>query len=171
QGCYRDQAAFLGMLDAIMKVEDRNFRGKGLQNIKYDASFDMVCANLALISPRAYRTVQAEFAGRSIRSIQSIQQKKGRFKPGIVDSNFDDLQQWAKDLGFPEGPFIIAVDDTKLLPGLRAYCDGDNWVIGGLHGEVKAFDSYAKLANLADIDKEDLAEKVLFAPYSMLDNG
>jgi hypothetical protein len=56
------------MLTAIMEVEDRGFRGKGLQNIRYDMSFDDICTNLALISPRAYKVVQAEFSGRSLRS-------------------------------------------------------------------------------------------------------
>ncbi|KIM85633.1 hypothetical protein PILCRDRAFT_37664, partial [Piloderma croceum F 1598] len=34
-GHYKDQSAFLGMMDAIMKVEDQLFEGKGLKNMKY----------------------------------------------------------------------------------------------------------------------------------------
>ena len=69
-GCYKDQSAFLGMLDAIMKVEERRYKGKKLMNMKYDAHFDLICTNLALISPRAYKVIQAEFAGRTLRSMR-----------------------------------------------------------------------------------------------------
>jgi len=58
------------MLDAIMKVEDRKFDGKSLVNIKYDTQFDLICTNLALVSPRAYKIMQSEFAGRSLQSMQ-----------------------------------------------------------------------------------------------------
>ena len=57
------------MLDAIMKVEERRFKGKSLKNMTYDAHFDLICTNLALVSPRAYKIVQAEFAGRTLRSM------------------------------------------------------------------------------------------------------
>lgn len=69
-GRYADQSAFLGMLDAIMKVEDRKFRGKSLKNMKYDAHFDLICTNLALVSPRAYKIMRSEFAGRNLRSMR-----------------------------------------------------------------------------------------------------
>jgi hypothetical protein len=51
------------MLDAIMKVEEWRFKGKSLKNMTYDAHFDLICTNLALVSPRAYKIIQAEFAG------------------------------------------------------------------------------------------------------------
>jgi hypothetical protein len=58
------------MLDAIMKVEERRYKGKKLMNMKYDAHFNLICTNLALISPRAYKVIQAEFAGRTLRSMR-----------------------------------------------------------------------------------------------------
>jgi hypothetical protein len=63
------------MMDAIMKVEERRFKGKALKNMKYDAHFDLICTNLALVSPRAYRIMQSEFAGRGLRSMRSVGQK------------------------------------------------------------------------------------------------
>jgi hypothetical protein len=57
------------MLNAIMKVEERRFKGKTLRNMKYDAHFDLICTNLALVSPRAYKIIQSEFAGRTLRSM------------------------------------------------------------------------------------------------------
>jgi hypothetical protein len=70
EGRYRDHSAFLGMLQAIMQAEDRKFRGKALTNLKYDASFDAICTNMALVSPRAYKMLQREFAGRTLRSMR-----------------------------------------------------------------------------------------------------
>lgn len=61
------------MMDAIMKVEERQAKGKALVNMKYDAHFDLICTNLALISPRAYKILQSEFAGRSLRSMRYAQ--------------------------------------------------------------------------------------------------
>ncbi|KAI0059300.1 hypothetical protein BV25DRAFT_1809175 [Artomyces pyxidatus] len=157
-GRYKNQEAFLGMMDAIMKVEDRRFRGKGLQNIQYDASYDTVCTTLALICPRGYRILQAEFAGRTLRNISLIQQKIGRFQSGIVAVNFDAALQWAFELGY-SGPFILAVDDTKVLTALRSYVDGTKWKLGGMHGTVKTFKTYDDLVKKADVGRNDLAEK------------
>lgn len=53
-----------------MAIEDRVFRGKGLQNMKYNTEFDTMCTNAALMCPRVYRMLQAELGGRTIRSFQ-----------------------------------------------------------------------------------------------------
>lgn len=60
------------MMDAIMKVEERRAKGKSLVNMKYDVHFDLICTNIALISPRAYKILQSEFAGRSLRSMRYV---------------------------------------------------------------------------------------------------
>ena len=51
EGQYNDQSVFLDILDAIMTVEDQYFKRKSLKNMKYDAQFDLICTNLALVSP------------------------------------------------------------------------------------------------------------------------
>ncbi|TFY77278.1 hypothetical protein EWM64_g6734 [Hericium alpestre] len=157
-GRYKNQAAFLGMMEAIMKIEDRRFRGKGLMNMKYDAEFDSICTNIALISPQAYRILQAEYGGRTLRSIQIIQQKHGRFQPGIIAQNVDAVLQWAKDLNY-HGPLLLAVDDTKITIGLRSYRDGPQWKVGGMHGAVVPFTRYPELIKLRETKREDLADK------------
>lgn len=55
-----------------MKVEDRLRRGKKLMNMRYDTSYDMLCTNIALQSPRSYRALQAELGGRSLRSMGQV---------------------------------------------------------------------------------------------------
>ncbi|KAM5544147.1 hypothetical protein V8D89_002196 [Ganoderma adspersum] len=159
QGRYDDRQAFLGVLDTTMKIEERLHQGKSLKNIKYDASYDDVCTQLALISPRAYGLVRAEFGGRSLRSMQQHRAKRGKFKAGIVDENFDAARSWADSLGWT-GPFILAVDDTKITPALRSFRDNGVWHLGGIHGVVHTFSSYEELQELAKVDKGDIAEKV-----------
>ncbi|KAI1785181.1 hypothetical protein LXA43DRAFT_844094, partial [Ganoderma leucocontextum] len=122
QGLYDDRQAFLGMIETLMKVEERLRKGKSLKNIQYDASYDEVCTLLALTSPRAYGLVRAEFGGRSLRSMQQHRAKQGKFKAGIVDANFDAARTWADTLDW-SGPFILAVDDTKVVPALRSFQD------------------------------------------------
>ena len=176
-GRYKDQSAFLGLIDAVMQVEDRKARGKALTNVKYDVEFDSICTTLALISPRAYALVQAEFGGRSLRSMasvvfctgfmriltlelpRSIRAKQGRFQPGIVDLNFDRALEWTKQLDY-SGPFVLATDDTKLIAALRSYQDGGVWRLAGMHGRVEVFATYEELMDAADISIDQLAEKV-----------
>ncbi|KAI9066463.1 hypothetical protein FKP32DRAFT_1542919, partial [Trametes sanguinea] len=124
RGDYDDRKAFLGMLDAIMQVEERLRNGKKITNIRYDASYDEICTTIALISPRAYATIRAEFGGRGLRSMRLIRARSGQFRPGIDAVNFDAAAEWARSLGW-YGPFILSVDDTKIIAALRSYHDGE----------------------------------------------
>lgn len=69
-GRYENFEVMIGILEMIMKIEERQFKGKKLTNMKYDASVDRVFTILALTSPRAYRTLTSELGGgRSLRSM------------------------------------------------------------------------------------------------------
>ncbi|KAI0666860.1 hypothetical protein C8Q78DRAFT_958611, partial [Trametes maxima] len=124
QGRYNDRHVFLGVLDTVMRVEDRMHQGKKITNMRYDVSYDEICTTLALHSPRSYTLLQAELGGRGLRSMQRIRAKNGQFKSGIHDTNFDSAAAWAKSFGW-DGPFILATDDTKVVAALRSYRDGD----------------------------------------------
>ncbi len=93
-------------------------------------------------------------------SVRQHRAKAGKFQPGIVDANFDAAVRWAESLGW-NGPFILAVDDTKVTAALRSYQDGNQWCLGGLHGVVHTFTTYEELLELSRIDKGEIAEKVL----------
>ncbi|OSC97161.1 hypothetical protein PYCCODRAFT_1377763, partial [Trametes coccinea BRFM310] len=159
RGDYDDRKVFLGMLDAIMQVEERLRKGKKVTNIRYDASYDQICTTIALISPRAYSTIRAEFGGRGLRSMRLIRAQAGQFRPGIDTVNFDAAAEWARKLGW-SGPFILSVDDTKITAALRSYHDGEHWRLGGVHGVVHTFSSYEELLELGKVEKDQLAEKV-----------
>ncbi|OJT05301.1 hypothetical protein TRAPUB_3891 [Trametes pubescens] len=160
QGRYNDRQAFIGMLDTvtIMRAEDRLSKGKKLTNIRYDATYDEVCTTMALLSPRAYATLRAEFGGRGVRSMRKIRARNGQFKSGIEDANFDAAEQWAHALGW-DGPFILATDDTKVVAALRSFHDGEQWRLGGVHGSVPSFSSYEELMELGNVEQGELAEK------------
>lgn len=69
-GRYKDFEVAIGIIEMIMKIEERQIKGKKLTNMKYDASVDRVFTTLAIISPRAYRTLSGELGGgRSLRSM------------------------------------------------------------------------------------------------------
>lgn len=93
-----------------------------------------------------------------------IRARTGQFKPGIDDRNFDEVAEWAKKLGW-DGPFILAVDDTKVVAALRSFHDGDQWRLGGVHGTVHTFSSYEELAELGQVERDQLAEKVRQSPH------
>lgn len=62
-------SALLGLMDAMMKMEERKFKGLGLRNMKYSEEFDYFCATLAAITPAGYRAFRATFTGRTLHSM------------------------------------------------------------------------------------------------------
>jgi hypothetical protein len=87
--------------------------------------------------------------------------RSGRFKAGIHDENFDSALAWATGFGFPQGPFAVAVDDTKIVAAISTYRDGEEWIAAGMHGGVQTFTSYDELAELGkSLERTDLADKV-----------
>ena len=68
-GRYNDMSALLGLLEAVMKIEERKIKGLGLRNMKYPEEFDYFCTTMAAISPAAYRAFRAAFSGRSLNSM------------------------------------------------------------------------------------------------------
>ena len=90
---------------------------------------------------------------------RQLRAKQGQFKPGIADENSDAALAWAHTFDW-NGPFILAVDDTKLTPALQSYRSGSEWYLAGFHGVVHSFSTYEELLALSNTDGENLAEKV-----------
>jgi hypothetical protein len=90
-----------------------------------------------------------------------LRSKHGRFQPGIIDSNFKAAADWARDLAYT-GNFQLAVDDTKITKAIRTYLDGGKWRVAGMHGKVETFASYEELMKMKDLERNELAEKVLY---------
>ncbi|KAK7686046.1 hypothetical protein QCA50_010858 [Cerrena zonata] len=160
-GHYKDMSVLVGLVEAMMLTEEREFRGVGMQNMKYSEDFDRFCTILAAISPAAYRTFRITFTGRTLKSMGAIHASHPRYAAGIEDINFDQLVLFIKAVGWMGKPIGLCVDDTKSHPGLRPYHDGvDNkWKLAGVHGRVPTFETYNELTLLLAQEQNNKAEK------------
>ncbi|KII87710.1 hypothetical protein PLICRDRAFT_699250, partial [Plicaturopsis crispa FD-325 SS-3] len=161
-GRYKDFNALVGLMEAVTVVEDRGHRGVALTNMKYTEDFDRFCSILAAISPAAYKSFKAQFAGRSLSSMRALRAQKPRFLPGIVDRNCLAFLAWAESLGCRGMPISLSVDDTKLHEALRPYHDGgdDRWRLAGVHGCVPEFKTYDALVEALTAHQTNKAQKV-----------
>jgi hypothetical protein len=101
---------------------ERIDEGKGMRNIKYPPAFDQWAHEICCISPEAYCSFKAKFAGRSERSFQQIRAKDIPFDEGFTDQMLVRAQTYLANYGYPtDGPLSMAVDDTKLNAALRPY--------------------------------------------------
>ncbi|KAE9384212.1 hypothetical protein BT96DRAFT_842584, partial [Gymnopus androsaceus JB14] len=72
KGRYEGMKVLTGLIETAMVVEDRQNRGKGLQNMHYPIETDQFMITLALTSTRAYNLIQQELGGRTLRSVKYI---------------------------------------------------------------------------------------------------
>ncbi|KAJ7797820.1 hypothetical protein B0H13DRAFT_1467961, partial [Mycena leptocephala] len=117
---------------------DREIKGLGQQNFKYNEDLDAVFGLIYAISPRAYREVSRHIPLRSERSIKQKTSSAPRFAIGIQDETYRYADQYCKDYGYPLGaPLSLSVDDTKLHAALRPLYNGPlgKWFIVGTTGE------------------------------------
>ncbi|KAJ6487065.1 hypothetical protein DFH09DRAFT_1457048 [Mycena vulgaris] len=137
-GKFKDDTVFRGIMQAKVMAKDREIRGVGNQNFKYDTDMDALFGLIHTISPRAYRELAKHFPVRTERSIKHIISTTPRFPIGIKDETFLYAQQYCENYKYPHGaPLSLSVDDTKLFPALRPLYDGVNqkWFIVGTTGE------------------------------------
>ncbi|KAJ7178444.1 hypothetical protein C8R43DRAFT_1117832 [Mycena crocata] len=137
-GDFKDDSVFTGLIQAKVLAKDREIRGVGNQNFKYDTDLDALFGLIHTISPRAYRELQKHFPMRTERSIKHIASKTPRFPIGIKDETFIYAKQYCENYKYPCGaPLSLSVDDTKLFPALRPLYDGvsQKWFIVGTTGE------------------------------------
>jgi hypothetical protein len=66
----KNHAVAVGVIQAMMAVEDRQFKGKKLTNMQYNADAELFFTNLALTSPQAYRMFKDELGGLNLRTVE-----------------------------------------------------------------------------------------------------
>lgn len=71
-GDYDSQGVVLGMVEALVKRNERLKLGKSLKNMRYPEEFNEFCNILASTSPRAYRSFRQHFGGRGLRSLRFV---------------------------------------------------------------------------------------------------
>lgn len=156
-----------GLVKAHVDKNDRQLRGVGLQNFKYDTNYDQFMMSVAGISPRAARELSKVMPMRSDRkrryvpppfevlqrlrlTSREIQSNEPRFPIGIVDRTFQMAVQY-RDQHKYTGPMHLSCDNTKLLEALTPYFDKETnaWIIVGGVGDPTQI---PPIARIADID-------------------
>ncbi|KZS86590.1 hypothetical protein SISNIDRAFT_420725 [Sistotremastrum niveocremeum HHB9708] len=145
----------------MVRKKDRERRGKGMQNFKYERSFDEFAHRLAILSPKAYREFQQYFQGRTIRSYQHLRTKSPRFPVGILEQCFLLALAYLEKIGY-KGPLALGCDDTKLQAALTPYHDSETntWKILGSTGEPIVVENLDQLAQVVASGELVKAEKV-----------
>jgi hypothetical protein len=71
-GDFKDDKVFNGLIQAKIMAKDREIKGVGMQNFKYNSDMDAVFGLIHTISPRAYRELKKHFPMRTERSIKCV---------------------------------------------------------------------------------------------------
>ncbi|KAJ6603972.1 hypothetical protein B0H10DRAFT_1821753, partial [Mycena sp. CBHHK59/15] len=71
-GKFKDDSVFRGIIQAKVLAKDREIRGVGNQNFKYDTDIDALFALIHTISPRAYWELAKHFPMRTECSIKFV---------------------------------------------------------------------------------------------------
>ncbi|KAJ6601653.1 hypothetical protein B0H10DRAFT_2230357 [Mycena sp. CBHHK59/15] len=144
-------------VEAKILGKDREIKGIGKQNFKYNEDLDDIFGLVHTISPSAYRELSKHFNFRSERSIKQIISKSPCFPVGITDETFGSAQRYCEDYKCPLGaPLSLAVDDSKLFPALRPLYNGvkGRWFIVGTTGEpVEVLDPEALHRTIDELEK------------------
>ncbi|KAJ6632070.1 hypothetical protein B0H10DRAFT_2206481 [Mycena sp. CBHHK59/15] len=156
-GDFKDNTVFTGLIEAKILGKDREIKGLGKQNFKYNEDLDAIFGLVYTISPSTYWELSKHFNLRSEHSIKQIISKSPRFPVGITDETFGYAQRYCEEYKYPLGtPLSLAVDDSKLFPALQPLYNGvkGRWFIVGTTGEpVEVLDPEALHRTINKLEK------------------
>ncbi|KAG8764094.1 hypothetical protein FRC11_005504 [Ceratobasidium sp. 423] len=161
QGETKDRTVFCGMVEVIAMMDDKAYRGVGLQNAKYPPDFDQFCHEIVNISPLAYHTFRSMLGGRTASSFRAIRGRERRFPLAIDDSVYELAKSYLSSVGYG-GPVSLGCDDTKLTPALKTYYDAGTkqwYLLGGTTGAI-AIASTDELESILKKGKISKASKI-----------
>jgi hypothetical protein len=69
-GHFKDAKVFIGLVEAMVVAKDKELRGHGMQNLKYNPHFNAFMHLVRTISPQAYRMLSLEIKTPTIRGLQ-----------------------------------------------------------------------------------------------------
>jgi hypothetical protein len=136
-GAFDKQPVFVGMVEVMIEKAERDEKEVGLQNMRYNPTFDEWAHELCCISPSAYHSFLQHFGGRSERSFRNIRARQPGFDEGFSEQLLARAQSYLDDYGYPlNAPLDLSVDDTKLHPALSPYFDNhkQKWFLVGSTG-------------------------------------
>ncbi|KAK7058169.1 hypothetical protein R3P38DRAFT_3547667 [Favolaschia claudopus] len=156
-GKFKDDKVFLGLVELKVMGLEREIKGLGKQNFKYNEDLDAFFGLVHTTSPRAYRELAKHFPIRSERSIEHKISTSPRFPLGITAETYMSVGKYCEDYGYPRGaPLSLAVDDTKLFAALRPLYDGvkKKWfIVGASSGPIEVPDVESLHATLDRLEK------------------
>ncbi len=152
----------MGLVEAMTTAKDREIRGVGMQNFKYNPDYREFMALVNTISLRASRTMAQEFKVETVRSMKSVSTSflinigtnssicrsqdaaKPRFPIGIDDRTYEYAEKYCDEYQYPRNfPLGLSVDDTKVFASLQALQDRDSngkgqwYLLGGVGDSVR----------------------------------
>jgi hypothetical protein len=150
----------LGIMDTMVKIKERKAKGKKMTNMKWDVNLSQILTTFYTVSPLVGCIFRAQVGGPNLRTfkyvsyflrlcdvlmaLRALQAKHGRFQPGIHPSNFDAAWAWVTEMSH-DGPLTLQVNDTLLMPAIRAYQDNGQWRVAGMDRVIKNFETYEQL--------------------------
>ncbi|KAH6903462.1 hypothetical protein BKA70DRAFT_1110856 [Coprinopsis sp. MPI-PUGE-AT-0042] len=137
-----NEKTFEGLVNAYIAMQERQEKGKGMQNFEYSAEFLDMCRDLHATSPAAYRSLKDIIQIPTERTLQKDQSKQARFPFSIGTRNFDLVKQHLEEISY-DGPVGLACDDTKLFGNLELVHDpvkNKHFLIGGSDGPIEVLD-------------------------------
>ncbi|KAF9018986.1 hypothetical protein BDZ89DRAFT_1116955 [Hymenopellis radicata] len=158
-----DSKVFLGLVEAMILGTEREIRGVGMKNFKYQPEFREWAELVRMISPRLYRNMAQQFRMETQRSIKNRESKRPRYPLGIQPETYEYAAKYCKDYGYPPShPLVLSVDDTKLFATMQPLFDGPSkkWYLVGCPGEQQIL--------IPDIDALDAMMKEKHTPATKL---
>ncbi|KAB5591529.1 hypothetical protein CTheo_5036 [Ceratobasidium theobromae] len=138
-----ERGVFYGLVQALIVSEDKQRRGVGLQNFQYDPTYDEFCHMILSLSPSAYHTFRCYLPARTSTSFSVQRAREPKFPLTINSDVFELAKAYLKSVSY-SGPLCLSCDDTKLLPSLQTYYDGQTkqwYLVGGTSGPIKIADN------------------------------
>ncbi|KAF9014440.1 hypothetical protein BDZ89DRAFT_1046487 [Hymenopellis radicata] len=109
-GKFKDSKVFLGLVEAMILGTEREIRGVGMKNFKYQPEFREWAELVRMISPRLYRNMAQQFRMETQR---------------IQPETYEYAAKYCKDYEYPPShPLVLSVDDTKLFTTMQPLFDG-----------------------------------------------
>ncbi len=155
---FKDAKVFMGLVEAMTTAKDREIRGVGMQNFKYNPDYREFMALVNTISSHASRTMAQEFKVETVRSMKvclyffpdkilaltrlyvEVRMPQSHVFPiGIDDRTYEYAEKYCDEYQYPRNfPLGLSVDDTKVFASLQALQDRDSngkgqwYLLGGV---------------------------------------
>ncbi|KAH6870856.1 hypothetical protein BKA70DRAFT_1578587 [Coprinopsis sp. MPI-PUGE-AT-0042] len=137
-----NEKTFEGLVNAYVTMQERQEKGKGMQNFEYSAEFLDMCRDLHATSPAAYRSLKDIIQMPAERTLQRDLSKQPKFPFSLGTRNFELAKQHLEEISY-DGPVGLACDDTKLFSNLGLVHDpvkNKHFLIGGSDGPIEVLD-------------------------------